>query len=441
VTSPQPELRREIGLRDLILFNVAAVVGIRWLAAAAHVGPGSLPLWVLAALLFFVPSALAVATLGERYPEEGGIYAWTRHAFGPWNGFLCGWCYWLSNLFYFPNLVLAGVGMTAQSAGLSQGKMPIIIASLAVLWVALLANVLGVTSGKWATNIGGLATYAGGLLIVAAGLMVWTRAGSATQLNFAVQFDLEKLNFWSQIALAFGGLELGAAMSGEIRDPRRTVPRAAWIAGLAIALFYIAGTLALLVLLPSGEINILTGLTQAAGAAGAKLGSPWLGQVLVVLILLGVIGQLGAWIGGSARVPFVIGLDRYLPEAFGRIHPRWRTPHIAILSQGFACTVFLLGMATGETIRIGYQLLVDMTVITYFIPFVYLFGAAWKQGRKASAAMGIGVTLAAIGLSAIPPADVSSPFWFEVKIAGGCAALIAAARICFARRYNRVISS
>ena len=106
-----PALRREIGLWDLVLFNIAAVVGIRWLAAAAQAGSGSITLWLVAAALFFVPSALAVATLSARFPKEGGIYVWTKEGFGDWHGFLCGWCYWLSNLFYFPNLLLAGIGM------------------------------------------------------------------------------------------------------------------------------------------------------------------------------------------------------------------------------------------------------------------------------------------------------------------------------------------
>ena len=117
-TSTEPQLRRELGLRDLVLFNIAAVIGIRWLAAAAHTGPVSITLWLLAAGFFFIPSTLAVATLSARFPEEGGIYVWTKQGFGDWHGFLCGWCYWLSNLFYFPNLLLAGVDMAGYALAL-----------------------------------------------------------------------------------------------------------------------------------------------------------------------------------------------------------------------------------------------------------------------------------------------------------------------------------
>jgi glutamate:GABA antiporter len=436
-TPATPVLRRELGLRDLILFNIAAVAGIRWLAAAAHTGPGSITLWVLAAALFFVPSALAVAALSRRFPEEGGIYVWTRRGFGDWHGFLCGWCYWVSNVFYFPSLLLAGVGMAATALGFGENRTWLVIVCLAILWIASITNIVGLSVGKWTGNLGGLATFVGGALIIVLGFMVWLRFGSATRIQIVPEWNLDKLNFWSQIAFAFGGLELGAIMGGEIRNPERNVPRAAWIAGLGIAAFYIAGTLAMLVLLPPDRISIVTGLVQAGSAAGARLGIRWLTPALAFAICFGVMGQLGAWIAGSARLPFVIGIDHYLPSIFSRLHPRYRTPHLSILILSGACTFFVFVMQAGENLRIGYQLLVDMTVIMYFVPFLYMFGAAWKYGQRVSAAAGLLVTVVALGLSFVPPADVSSVWLFELKLAGGFLVLGGGAWMCF-RRYKGI---
>ena len=103
----RPRLPRTLGLRDLVLFNIVAVLSLRWLATAAAAGPSSLTLWVLAALLFFVPQGLAVSDLSARYPEEGGIYFWTKRTFGEGHGFLCGWCYWVNNILYYPNLLMS----------------------------------------------------------------------------------------------------------------------------------------------------------------------------------------------------------------------------------------------------------------------------------------------------------------------------------------------
>ena len=431
-------LVRELGLRDLVLFNIAAVAGIRWLAAAAHAGPSSISLWLLAAVFFFVPSALAVSRLTVKLPEEGGLYAWAKASFGDWHGFLCGWCYWLSNLFFFPALLLAGISMAvygfgARYAWLGNSRAFVVPVSLAVLWVGILTNLIGVRVGKWTENLGGLATCTAGVVLVALGFTVWALDGTANPLRIVPEWNWQRLNFWSQIAFAFGGLELGAIMGGEIRDPRRTVPRAAWISGLLIGAFYVAGTLAILAVLPAGQVNILSGLTQAGAAAAGRLGVPWVAMGLAVLITFGITGQLGAWVSGSARVPFVIGLDRYLPPAFARLHPRWKTPHVAILTQGIACTVFLLGMQLGESLSTGYQILVDMTVITYFIPFLYLFGAAMKHGLRSSALAGLAVTLAAIAFSLVPPGAGEPALVFEAKVAGGCALLIATARMAFTR--------
>ncbi|HXI41182.1 MAG TPA: APC family permease [Bryobacteraceae bacterium] len=426
-------MRRELGLLDLVLFNIAAVAGIRWLAAAAHTGPGSITLWVMAAGFFFVPLALSVAALSKRFPEEGGIYVWTRREFGDWHGFLCGWCYWLSNLFYFPSLLLAGVGMAATALGFAENRMAILATALAILWIASITNIIGLGVGKWTGNLGGFSTYLGGALLVGLGLVTWMRFGSATPLRFLPEWNLDKLNFWSQIVFAFGGLELGAILGGEIRNPEKTVARAAWIAGLSIAVFYIAGTLAMLALLPPDQVSVVTGLVQAAAAAGAHLGIGWPPLVLALAIGMGVTGQLGAWIAGSARLPFVIGIDHYLPPIFSRLHPRWRTPHLSILILSGACTVFVMAMQAGENLRIGYQLLVDMTVVTYFVPFLYLFGAAWKNGQRASAMAGIAVSTLGIVLSFVPPPDVSSVWVFEEKLAGGFGLIAVLGRLCFQR--------
>jgi amino acid transporter len=321
--------------------------------------------------------------------------------------------------------------MALHAAGTPETKTLVIGLSLVALWTALLVNMVGVRVGKWVSNLGGLSTYAAGSVIVVAGLLALTRSGPAASLNPLAGWDLGKVNFWSQIAFAFGGLELGSAMAGEIRDPRRTVPLAAWISGALITGFYLLGTFAILVLLAPGDVNIITGLLQAGDAAAARAGMPWAPALLTVLILGGILGQLAAWLGGSARIPFVIGIDRYLPEAFSRVHPRWGTPHISILVQGAACTVFLGALQAGDNLRAGYQLLVDMTVITYFVPFLYIFGAAWKHGMRWSAASGFLVTLLGIGFTLVPPPDAVSMWLFEAKLVGGCVVLIALARMVF----------
>ena len=432
-------MRRALGLPDLVLWNIVTVVGLRWVAVAAHTGRGSIALWVSAGLLFFVPSALVVAGLSRRFPEQGGLYVWTREVFGPWHGFLCGSCYLLSTLFYLPTLQLSGLAMGAVAFGFAQDKWIMVGLSLGIVWAMLAANLVGMGVGKWAIDVGGIATALVGALLMGAGAFAWLRGGPATPAppaSWVPDWDWQKLNFWSQIALAFTGLELGAIVAGEIRDPERTIPRAAWLSGVAITTLYIGGTIAVLGLVSAEHVDIMAGIVQAGQAAGGRFGVPGLPTAIALLILVGTAGGFGSWLSGCARLPFVIGVDRYLPPAFARLHPRWGTPYWALIGEGIVCSVFLIISIAGETLRAGYQTLVDLTTITTMVPFLYIFAAAWKCGQRVSAACGLGVTALAIVLVCVPPEGAS--WWYEVKLIGGCAVVFGAARINFRYALSRL---
>jgi amino acid transporter len=412
-------------LRDLVFFNVCAIASLRWIASAAHAGAGSLILWAIAALFFFLPSALVVARLSERFPEEGGMYVWAKKAFGDQHAFLCAWFYYISNILYFPSLLMAGITMAAYALGnagprLAADRSYALPLTLLFLWALFAANFFGLKVAKWVLMLGASSTFVLGALLGVFAVIASTRAGSASHFHFAIETKFGTLNFWSQIALAFTGLELAPIVSGEIRNPRRDVPRAAVISGIACALFYIGGTAALLVLLKPANISAMTGLAQAGAAAAGTLGLPALSVVFAVLISIAVSGQLGAYIAGNTRLPYAIGIDHYLPEAFARLHRRWGTPYISLLVQAVAATVCLIMAQWGETVGAAYQIMVDMMVIATLIPFVYIFGSGFRFANRPAAVSGLAVTLMAIVLSALPPAEAASALTFELKVVGGC---------------------
>lgn len=457
-----------MGLWDLVLFNLTAVVGLRWLATAARTGPSSLTLWLLAALLFFLPQGIAVLFLSSRYPEEGGIYRWTRRAFGDFHGFFCGWCYWLSTLIYYPALLIFAAGTAAYMAGpgyvwLGERLWFSSLVTLVLLWIAVGANLVGLNIGKWVQNIGGLATWLPAmLLIVFAGVVYW-KSGSANPLTaraLAPTWELGTLSFWSTIAFAYAGLELAPVMSGEIRDPRRNIPRAVFLSGGLIALLYLAGTAAVLAVLPAAQVHVVTGVLQTMAAAVQQAGfasvTPW----MAALLTLSSLGATGAWLAGSARVPFVAGVDRFLPPAFARVHPCWQTPHVAILTQGILASLVLLLSVLGGTVAETYLLLSELSIIVYFVPYLYLFlclirlreSAAAAQDAAPGAALAIpggtagawaagitgsAITLLAIVLSLIPSSEVVSPWLYEAKLVGGAALFFGAGFVLYARQRRR----
>jgi amino acid transporter len=448
-------LNRALGLRDLVLFNLVAVVGLRWLATAAKSGPSALALWVLAAVFFFVPQGLVVTELSSRFPHEGGIYQWTKRALGEKHGYVCGWCYWINNVLYYPNLLISTAVIATYVVGkgdstLSSDWTYVLTATLVCLWLAVLMNIVGVGTGKWLQNAGGIGTYIPGLILIVLGAIAVTMhrapANPITAQNIVPDLsNLGELNLWASIAFAFAGLELSSAMGDEVRDPRRTLPRAILIAAPLIALVYILGTGALLWLVPTGDINIVSGFLQATDA-GARQLSPapwWLAPLAAAAYTIGNIGGVGAWLTGPARVAFAIGLDKYFPPAFGRVHPKWKTPYVAILVQASLATIFLLisVLGKGTTVEKAYLILLDTQLLIYFIPYCYLFisfllhrrtpappetarvpggsAGAWLVGLS-----GLFVTLFAMIVAMIPPSDDAQPLLFELKVVGGALAFV-----------------
>lgn len=437
----QAALRRELRLRDIVYFNVCAIISLRWVAAAAHAGPQSFVLWILAALFFFLPSALVVARLSQLFPSEGGLYNWTKHAFGDRHAFVCGWLYFLSTVLYFPSLLLAGITMSVYATGkfgehLADDRAFALLTTFLLLWAAFTANFFGLRVAKWIAAIGGNATFLIAALLIVLALASGIRSKNANPVGFIPTLNLDTLNFWSQIAFAFVGLELAPLVSGEIRNPVRDLPRAAVISGAISVIFYLAVTAVLLMLLRPDDINPMTGLAQAGVAGAQRLGMPMLAIILAMLMGTALLAQLDTWIAGNTRLPYVLGIDHYLPEPFKRIHPRWGTPYVSLFAQAIIATVFLLMAQLGETLRAAYQIMVDMMIMATFIPFLYIFGAGFRFTSRVASTCGLIVTLIAIVLSAIPPPEVASVWIFESKVIGGSVLIIAAGLLVF-RRYDR----
>ena len=390
-SDPIQQLPKEMGFWDVLLFNIATVLGPRWIAAAAHNGTSSISLWVMAATFFFLPMALIINELSSRFPEEGGLYVWSKEAFGDFHGFVAGWNYWIYTVFYFPGLLLASVSMSAYVLGgkgveLSENRVYLEIGSYALLLVAVWLNIIGLNVGKWLQNAGGVATYLPLLMLAAVAGIMWVYYGSVTQFTWSHMLPVwnwDTVNFWSQIAFAFTGLELVSAMSGEIRDPRRTLPRAALAAGALIAAMYIVGTVCVLVLVPAADVDPKSGVFHAITVASVALKVAFVGILAALLVTVGNAGGVGSTVAGIARVPFVVGIDRYLPKAFGKIHSRWKTPYVSILVQAAVSALVLRVSQINETTRGAYQVLIDAAIILYFIPFLYMFAAAIKlAGRR-----------------------------------------------------------
>jgi glutamate:GABA antiporter len=464
--SEAPQLARSLGLLDVTLYIVTAGSSLQWAATAAAAGPSSLVVWLLAGLAMFLPLAICVVFLSSRYPDQGGLYIWSKRAFGPFAGFMTGWMYWTSNLPFFPAMLYFTAGSALFWSGradtASRASPAYFIAfSVAAIAVAAVLNVRGLRRATLLNSAGAIARWLGTLLLVALGLSTWWRYGPATTINrhtLIPEPNLREVQFWATIVFAWIGAEGISLMGGEIRDPRRTVPRALALAAPMIVAVYLLGTAAVLLSVSTQHTSALYGVMDAISISAARLGLVWLIPLGVLCVVFDRLGSVCLWLGTVARLPFVAGIDNYLPASFAKLHPRHGSPAVAIWTQAALAVLFVLLGQAGTSVSGAYNVLVDMMVAASLLPFLPLFGAAIKlSGATAVAgesripggrvtvvvmgAVGMATSTGAIVLACVPAPGEEHPTLAVLKVVGVTAAVLLSGAALYAggaRRARRL---
>jgi amino acid transporter len=437
-----------MGFVDLLLFVVITSFGIMWLAKAGEAGPAGIILWVIGAFVFYLPLALCVIILSARYPGEGGLYLWSQKAFGEFAGFMTGWAYWVCILPFLPSVLYFIAGSALFLGGsrwqhLANDPTYFISASLACLALATALNVVGLRVGKWLHNAGAVGTWVPALVLIVLAFLAWAEHGPATSLTasqFVPTAGLKEAVLWSVMVMSLTGLEAAAVLGGEIKDrpgpgPDRRLPRALIIAAVLVIVTKVLGTLAVLAAIPAEELGGSGSFMQAVDRVSTRAGVSGLLPAVALLVVIGHVGKVGAWSATGARLPMVAGLDRSLPPAFARIHPRWGSPYIALLFQALVVAVLVVIGQAGTSTKGAYDVFLSMTLIPTFIPFVYMFAAAIKvqggepePGRMRTAlgrwaatsfcSLGLLTTAVSMGLAVLPPTDEPDKGLYVLKVVG-----------------------
>jgi amino acid transporter len=422
---------RTLGRRDLVLLKIVAIVNINNVPPVAVYGWASLGLWALAFVVFFVPEAVAVLTLARRHPGEGGIYLWTRREFGDAHGFLSGWCYWTNNLFYVPVLLVYMAGILAFAGGQARAadlvNQKVFVAAVSFGWLALIAaaNIRGLAVGKWIQNIGGLGAFLSVGLVLAAAGAAWA-SGAGVHAPSVTGVSWEMTTSFAVMCNALVGIELASAMGDEIRHPARDLGPAIAIAGVVSIASYLLVTGAVLTLVPVERLGVIQGVMQAVGAGASAAHAGWIVVPLALVMGVATGGAASAWFAGSSRIPFVAGLSSALPSALGRVHPRWHSPHVALVTCAVLAAVFTALSLAGSSVAEAYQVLLKAAVVIQLIPFVYLFLALTKTsgvgiGARVAGSVGLTTTLVSLVAAFLPTSDVAIVALFESKMVIGVA--------------------
>ncbi len=441
-------LKKELRLHDLVQMQILLVVGVTWIGTAAKLGGVQLVFWLAAILALFLPSAAVVTYCVQIWPEEGGVYQWTRHVFGPLAGFLNAWNFGMWALLAVSNLGILSATSLAYALGphyawMGESKFLIHGFNIGLFLIILLICIVGFRIGKYVSHFGTFTMILVNVLLVAL-LFFHPHATAANphhspQAPFSLMvtmpmMSLLSLNLFSKMSLnALTGLEQIAVFAGEIRNAASAIWKSAWLAAPIIALIFILGTGSILTYIPADKIDLDGPVPQILAAAfGGSTdtgGIDWglvLGRAAILALALSVIAQYALIVAETSRLPMVAGWDGILPAWFTRLHPRFGTPIrsivVIVALAIIACSLATFGADAHEAmqlINVTGAFLYDIYFgMMFLIPLVAgkRFGKPPGMYLKAAALSGLLVTILHGVLSVFPIINVPNPFLFGVKI-------------------------
>lgn len=429
-------LRKELGIIDLVLAQILAVIVPDFFGTAVKAGPAHVVLWLLAIALFFVPTALVVAHLNRLMPLEGGLYEWARLAFNDGIGFLVAWNLWLFATLYAAVIGLVGTTFVAyiigpQAAWMASNTWFILLASILFISALVLLVRLGLGIGKWVINSGSVV-----ILITLVTLTVMpifgVRHGTirdyhplrlvAPPLTFFTLSVFGKMTFG-----ALCGFEYVAIFAGESRNPSRHYGKSIAISAPIIALLYILGTSAILAYVSSDAVDVIGPIPQALSRGSASLGLG--GAIVPIAILLLLANYFSSFclnFTGNTRLPMVAGWDHLLPEWFSRLHSKYKTPVNSTLFIGAVAMATAVAALMGVGPQEAYELVLTWSFAFYGLAYLALFaipilarkdrGLRPKLWLRLAAASGLLVTLIFILFSAFPIIEVQNKSAYSLKL-------------------------
>ncbi len=429
-------LKRELGVRDLALTQILFIVGLTWIGVAGKLGSSHVVFWLLALVLFYLPSAAVVMYLNRLMPLEGGLYQWAKLGFNQTVGFMLAWNLWLYVIVFTSEIGLQCATYLSYALGPGAAWMTsstwfVALSSAVILALMMVASTIGLAVGKWVHNAGGvmmLVVFGALLLLPILGLVTGTLHAYHPFRTSLPSFSLYNLNILGKLGFgALGGFEYIAILAGETRAPARSVGRSVLIAAPVIAIMFVLGTSTVVAFIPTNDIDLIGPLPQVLRAGFGPFGLA--GPLVTIAILMTLamrVAQVSVSFTAVTRLPMVAGWDRMLPAWFSRLHAKYQTPVNSILLVG-ACAFGLsvlsnVGVGQAEAFQLLFNAGGTFYALTYVVMFaIPLFGLRGVTPRpplwlKVASASGLLMTLLYIALSVFPIITVASVTTFAFKI-------------------------
>lgn len=347
MTPTKSKSPRVLGVFTLSMISVSAIIALRNLPTFAKNGFSIVLILALAAILFFIPVALACAELASAWPKNGGVYAWVKEAFGDRAGALAVWLEWIESVVWLPTVLsfIASSIAYVINPELVANRYYMLAVMISVLWSGTCLNFLGTQTSSWVSTFGIIAgSLIPGIAIIGLGGF-WLTTGQPVHIEFNTQsffthFNFSSLAYFTAVALGFAGIEVAAFYVQDTKDPKRTFPRATFISAITIIAIYVLGALAIAVVIPANEMNLSAGMMQAMSKFFTFLHLPWIIPLFALLSVVGGLALLNTWILGPSKGLLTSALHGDLPK-FTRYTNKRGSPVAILLSQAIIGTLLV----------------------------------------------------------------------------------------------------
>lgn len=438
--------KKVLGVFQLVMINVIAVDSIRSLAISAEYGFSLVFYYILAALTFFIPSALISAELGSGWPNTGGIYVWVREAFGNKWSLVIIWLNWIYNVVWYPTIMalIAGTLTYMFNPELASNKLYLSAMVLILFWGATWINCLGMTASSWLSTAGAIIGTILPMIFISILGLVWIFKGHESQVAFTLKSffpsmaKIDDLAFLSSVFFGLIGLEMAATHAAEMRNPRKDYPKALGISVVIILLTIVFASLSIAIAVPQSELSLVTGALQGFKVLLDRFQMSYLVPVMAFFIVLGGLGGVGAWIIGPTKGLLVASRDGLLPEYLSKTNKRDVPVRILVL-QGVIVSFLCFAFVIMPTVNSSFWLLSAITAQLAMVVYLFLFLSGIKLhfdkpdvprefriplgriGVIVTTSLGALACLATIGFGFIPPTQlgISNILQYELFLIGG----------------------
>lgn len=374
---------KKVSLFKMVSFTVCGIVVLDTFVAPAAMGVSSITIWILTSVLFFIPYGLINAELGAAYPEDGGIYAWVKRAFGEFQASLVAWYYWVNVAFWMPAVFIAFSWWFSLAFAPSMGMFASGALAIAMCWLVVYIGIRGVELSITVTNIAAIMKVSVLVIFGLLGVAYAAKFGSNTDFsleNFRLSINFDTISYSSAIVYNLLGFELISSVASKIKDPAKNIPKMTVLAGILIAGLYIVGTFGVLVAIPAESVDPLDGFFYAIQELCVVFGG---GQqvafsLIIFITLLTLVSNMISWTLGGVEV--LDGADfAKNNKLLGHKNKKYNTPDYSYVLMGVISTLLIvLNFVLGESANEAFWTILSFSFLVFFLPYLWLFPASIK---------------------------------------------------------------